>query len=196
MASEGLIGTAACAALYFLLVDPMHSRLTVARAEHDRLSGFASSHQSMPMLRSKFEASFDRLNEIKQNSTLAADELEVFALLMHQAEQVGARVDNLQQRAISNAAQEVESEDSTPVNDLRLGFSMNVIGTPDQIVALLESLTHQCGFTTIESLRLTPSGNAENPLLMAAIETAHWSFDTSEAARAFANVDIASGEQP
>jgi hypothetical protein len=188
--AEATIGLAIVTGAYMTLVDPVKSRLAEARAatgDAARLrakalvEGGGIDDARAALLRAK-----ERAQALEDAGKAARDELVAFERLVGHATAAGAEVTQIQRRSAAprTAGATMLSPTSpagavaTPATgDTSVGFTMSVTGRYEQIVALVDALSHELETTVVESVALTPAGDTSDPRVSARIDTLHIAYD-------------------
>lgn len=190
--AEATIGLAIVTGAYMTLVDPVKSRLAEARAatgDAARLrakalvEGGGIDDARAALLRAK-----ERAHALEDAGEAARDELVAFEKLVGHATAAGAEVTQIQRRsAAPRTAGATMLSPTTPAGDIAaaapatgdtsVGFTMSVTGRYEQIVALIDALSHELETTVVESVALTPAGDTSDPRVSARIDTLHIAYD-------------------
>lgn len=200
--AEGVIGLAVIGGAYMTLVDPARRDLIEARGATADQNGMRarvlSQGGGFEQARAALIKARDRAAAVQEAGAAARDELIAFERLSQHAAEAGVTVEQLQQRdlkqpaAASQAspgaggdagASMLSSVPGSPVaaapKDVLVGFTMTVEGRYESLIALVERLASERESMAIESLSITPAGDAGNPRVLAVVQTLHYAFDAS-----------------
>lgn len=183
LVSETAIGVAVASGVYLVGADSLARAAAEVRARHDARYAQSVMSSDPGTLR---EVAFirQRLQHIESQSKFAADELETLSALGRIAEQSGVRIETLEQLTPAPLAAQPdagEAASGTPqtIRERRIGFSLVGVGTYSQAASLIGAIQTQLGYARIESMRLVPSGDTNEPLVKINLTTHHWWFDAS-----------------
>lgn len=190
--AEATIGLAIVTGAYMTLVDPVKTRLAEARAatgDAARLRARALVEGGgIDQARSALLRAKERAQALDEAGQSARDELVAFEQLVGHATAAGAEVTQIQRRtAAQRAPGATMLSPTTPAasgaasvpatGDVSVGFTMSVTGRYEQIVSLVDALSHELETTVVESVALTPAGDTADPRVSARIDTLHIAYD-------------------
>lgn len=203
--AEGVIALAIVAGAYMTLVDPARRTLVEsqsATADQNSMRARALSEGGgLEQARAALERANQRVQAIHDAGEPARDELIAFERLTQLAAEANVTVEQLQRRDLPKSAPPQHPPQASaqgthgspmlsPVNagvptphhrDVLVGFAMTAEGTYESLVTLVDRLAQQRESTAIESITVTPAGDASNPRVRAAINTVHYAFDAARA---------------
>lgn len=184
--AEGVIGMSLVLGAHFVVIEPMQERLNEARLERDQRFVTAGNFDPAAQ-KAEVAALREAFGRVALAAERSADELVVMDRLNSAARESGLDVSNLEKRALAPLAK----IDPSPVTDgsapgsppahARHAFATTVSGPYASITRYLDVIRRDFGLVNIESIVLTPEGNAANPRATASIMTTHWWIDSSQA---------------
>jgi hypothetical protein len=199
--AEGVIGLAVVGGAYMTLVDPVRGDLEEARGATADQNGMRAQVLAQgggfDRARAALVKAQQRAALVHESGEAARDELIAFERLSQHAAESGATVEQLQQRDLKQPAGQAQaagagagagatmlsavpgSPAAVVPKDVLVGFTMTVEGTYDSLITLVERLSAERESTAIESLTITPAGDAGRPRVRAVVRTVHYAFDAS-----------------
>jgi len=186
---ELAIGSACCAAGYFFFVDPLVSKLALARAEVDTLTLAVAKGAGRPSATddgAKTKLAKDALDAIATRSALAADQARLLQVVSTLADTCQVRIEQFNPAAPRGprAAAGQSPAKPDPKIEQRTALSISLTGTFADTARFIRAIQQDVGFTTVRSLRISPTSSTTPDVVSVTIDTEHVAVNTKALAAA------------
>lgn len=206
-AAEIAIGLLVCGAVQMFVISPAQQRLSAIRAQCDAAAGPGGVDMTLSaaQLADLTGAASRQAAEVRDLSSVAEVETDLFGALMAMADRTGVRIDQLEPSAPVTAASDTPQAappaegappPEPPPNDGAVAYSMSITATYGRLQRFLTELRRGAGFVVVRSVRIEPGdedGQAlaartatEGAVVRAHVVSEHHWFDVSRLERSLA----------
>ncbi|CAN5812437.1 hypothetical protein BH11PLA1_BH11PLA1_16860 [soil metagenome] len=186
--SRGVIALAILAGGYFFFVEPRERELAQVQAQVAHAQGERSQRDSQGLSIAQLRDLDARAQKsaagLKRRNAPAADEAALFESIMKLAGDTSVRVESMNPAGRTTAAPPpAPAAGATSLSvapgarDSRTQYSLQVQGGFENLIAFIEALQRDMGYTGVRSLRIAPINTPGTNLVQATIETEHAYFD-------------------
>lgn len=189
LVSELVIGLAACAGLYMMLVDPVDHELAQVRvAPVSAAMAGATSGVDPIMARKTLSDAGAFARRFIARASASANEASLFSAVVVEAERAGVRLDSMQPgTARARSARPRPPADVAPgsppppppPDDRVRAYTMNVTGTYDALCRFIAGVQAAEGFTIVRAGSVQPIYSPGSRDVQATIHTEHVAMDTA-----------------
>ena len=175
---ELAIGSACCAAGYFFFVDPLVTKLDLAHAEVDALTLAVTKGANQPPAEAdaaKAKFAKEALDAIAARSAVAADQARLLQAVSTLADACNVRIEQFSP-AQPRGPRAVPGQNPVkpdPKIEQRTALSISLTGAYADTARFVRAMQQEIGFTTLRSLRVSPTGAATPDAVSVTIDTEH-----------------------
>lgn len=198
---ELAIGSACCAAGYFFFVDPLVAKLAQAHAEVDTLTfaitkGAGQAPAAVDSAKAQFAK--EALDTIAARSALAADQARLLQAVSTLADTCRIRIEQFNP-ANPRGPRPAPGQSATkpdPKIEQRTALSISLTGTYADTARFVRAMQQEIGFTTLRSIRVSPTGASTPDTVSVTIDTEHVAVNTKALAASQAPAPTNTPGQP
>jgi hypothetical protein len=180
LAAQGVIGLSVCLGGYAAVVMPLRERLGAARAQvaeaEARTAEVRAIEASMASVMERRARTERQIADLAAAGAMARSQEAVYTEVNARAADFGLQIDEFSPVDRGREAPGQERSGLLP-GDAILRCRFAATGTFGELALLLCAVSEESGFVSIRSVRLSPAGDTEQPLVHAEVETEHYAVE-------------------